>query len=306
MLLVLTSSTMNAQPMSYYAMRDNARFLTDRMAHTLGVASYLLDDLYRINYDYIYGVNEYLDDVACGYYYDDYMAVVYARDAALRRLLTAYQWNRYISLDYFYRPISFGNSRWRFAIYAHDPFHTRFYYREPIHFASYRGGHFFGGMRAGLGHPGRIGGPARPAHPGGGPGYHIGSVPPNRDNRGNEPGRFDPTGNHLRDNMSVTPPSDRRNDDRTPRRETQTEVSQRPSTQSVPRTNASRTPSRSSSLDSGTSRGGGSATAPRSNSNLRSSSRASSNVGGNARSSSSSRSAATAPRSGGSAGAGRR
>lgn len=163
MLLVLTSSTMNAQPMSYYAMRDNARFLTDRMAHTLGVASYLLDDLYRINYDYIYGVNEYLDDVACGYYYDDYMAVVYARDAALRRLLTAYQWNRYISLDYFYRPISFGNSRWRFAIYAHDPFpHALLLPRaDPLRKLSWRP--LLRGHARGLGHRGASG-PARPAH----------------------------------------------------------------------------------------------------------------------------------------------
>ena len=69
--MFITTMTMQAQPMSYYAMRENARFLTDRMAYTLGIATSLLDDLYMINYDYICGVNDYLDDVAYGYHYDD-------------------------------------------------------------------------------------------------------------------------------------------------------------------------------------------------------------------------------------------
>ena len=119
--MFITTMTMQAQPMSYYAMRENARFLTDRMAYTLGIATSLLDDLYMINYDYICGVNDYLDDVAYGYHYDDYMAVLYARDAALRRLLSPYQWSRLMTYDYFYRPISFVNRRWSFSIYAWRP-----------------------------------------------------------------------------------------------------------------------------------------------------------------------------------------
>lgn len=174
--LFITSMTATAQPMSYYAMRENARFLTDRMAYTLGIATSLLDDLYMINYDYICGVNDYLDDVAYGYHYDDYMTVLYARDAALRRLLTPYQWTRLVALDYFYRPISFVDRRWTFSIYAYDPYRTRFYYHVPHHFNDYRGGHFFRGM-APVG--GRIGGPHggpnRPVHGNqGGPGYRIG------------------------------------------------------------------------------------------------------------------------------------
>jgi len=174
--LFITSMTATAQPMSYYAMRENARFLTDRMAYTLGIATSLLDDLYMINYDYICGVNDYLDDVAYGYHYDDYMTVLYARDAALRRLLTPYQWTRLVALDYFYRPISFVDRRWTFSIYAYDPYRTRFYYHVPHHFNDYRGGHFFRGM-APVG--GRIGGPHggpnRPVHGNlNGPGYRIG------------------------------------------------------------------------------------------------------------------------------------
>lgn len=170
--MFITTMTMQAQPMSFYAMRENARFLTDRMAYTLGIATSLLDDLYMINYDYICGVNDYLDDVAYGYHYDDYMAVVYARDAALRRLLTPYQWSRLIALDYFYRPISFVNRRWSFSIYAYDPYRTRFYYGVPHRYEHYHGGHFFRGMAPAGGHMG----------PHGGPGYHVGG--PNRPQHG--------------------------------------------------------------------------------------------------------------------------
>ena len=59
---VLTSgdcSSLSAQPMNIYSIRNNARFLTDRMAYTLGLSAAILEDLYYINYDYIYGVNNY-------------------------------------------------------------------------------------------------------------------------------------------------------------------------------------------------------------------------------------------------------
>ena len=93
--LLAGAMTMNAQRMSIVAMQNNARFLTDRMAYTLGISDpFVIDEIYRINYDYIWGVNEYLDDVALGYYYDDYMAVVTARDIALRNLLVYTIWNR--------------------------------------------------------------------------------------------------------------------------------------------------------------------------------------------------------------------
>ena len=149
LMILMTSVVASAQPMSVYAMRNNARFLTDRMAYTLGLPAAILDDLYYINYDYICGVNDYLDDVALGYRYDDYMEVLYARDYALRRLLTEAQWARLITYDYFYRPISFLNHRWSFGIYVHDHRMDHFYFGVPRLFNDYRGGRMFGGMPAG-------------------------------------------------------------------------------------------------------------------------------------------------------------
>lgn len=146
--LFIGAMTVNAQSMSIAAMRSNARFLTDRMAYTLGISDpFVIDEIYRINYDYIWGVNEYLDDVALGYYYDDYMAVVAARDIALRNLLGTRLWNRVINYTYFYRPIVFANRGWRFSIYDYDRYGVnRYYYRAPRPLVTYTGGHFFRGM----------------------------------------------------------------------------------------------------------------------------------------------------------------
>ena len=146
--LFIGAMTANAQSMSIAAMRSNARFLTDRMAYTLGINDpYLIDEIYRINYDYIWGVNEYLDDVALGYYYDDYMTVIAARDIALRNLLGVNVWNRLLNYSYFYRPIVFANNGWRFSIYDYDRYGVnRFYFHAPRPLVTYTGGHFFRGM----------------------------------------------------------------------------------------------------------------------------------------------------------------
>lgn len=149
--LVIMAGTLtaSAQSMSVTAVRSNARFLTDRMAYTLGIRDpFLIDEIYRINYDYIWGVNSYLDDVAMGYYYDDYMAVCDARDIALRTLLGNAIWNRMTGYSYFYRPIVFANRCWHFSIYDYDR-HGRGHFfcsvPRPYH-RGYEGGHFFHGM----------------------------------------------------------------------------------------------------------------------------------------------------------------
>lgn len=149
LVIMMGSLTANAQCMSITAVRNNARFLTDRMAYTLGISDpFLIDEIYRINYDYIWGVNSYLDDVAMGYYYDDYISVCSARDIALRTLLGNVVWNRVIGYSYFYRPIVFANRCWHFSIYDYDR-HGRghFFLSVPRPYnRGYEGGHFFRGM----------------------------------------------------------------------------------------------------------------------------------------------------------------
>lgn len=147
--LLAGTIAMNAQSMSPIAVRNNARFLTDRMAYTLGITDpFLIDEIYRINYDYIWGVNDYLDDVAYGRFYNDYLTVCSARDMALRTLLGNILWDRIVGYSYFHRPIVFANRCWHFSIYDYDR-HGRDHFfcvaPRPYH-NHYAGGHFFKGM----------------------------------------------------------------------------------------------------------------------------------------------------------------
>lgn len=175
-MMMMLSTSIVAQPMNYDAMRNNARFLTDRMAYTLGISNLaLIDDLYRINFDYIYGINEYLDDIALGYRYDDYMAICAERDYALQMLLGNAIWTRLMAYEYFYRPVYFHNHRWHFGVY--DYFNRgHWYYSAPRYYHEYRGGHFFGRMQPnrGIG----VRGPGmRDYRPGNNPGYHHNDRP---------------------------------------------------------------------------------------------------------------------------------
>lgn len=206
-IVIMTAAlTANAQSMSVAAMRSNARFLTDRMAYTLGIRDpFLIDEIYRINYDYIWGVNSYLDDVAMGYYYDDYMAVCDARDVALRTLLGNAIWNRFVGYSYFYRPIVFANRCWRFSIYDYDRRGRGYFYcavPRPYN-RGYEGGHFFRGMAPRDRHGNMVpprgsrGDNGRPA-----PGFRI--------ENGN--GRVDRPSGSRGDNGRVDRPSGSRND----------------------------------------------------------------------------------------------
>jgi len=222
--ILISAVTVNAQRMSYEAMCDNARFLTDRMAYTLGISSpSLIDDIYRINFDYIYGINDYLDEVAYGYHYDEYMDICYQRDRALQYLLGAARWNRILGYSYFYRPIVFSNYGWRFSIYDYDRYRTHWYFGAPSHYHVYRGGHYFHGMAPRVGHidirhggnhpgfgnrpggmnPGRPNGGMNPGRPNGGmnPGRPNGGMNPGRPNGGMNSGR--PNGNADRPNGNM-------------------------------------------------------------------------------------------------------
>ena len=254
---LIGTMTVNAQSMSIAAMRSNARFLTDRMAYTLGITDpFLIDEMYRINYDYIWGVNSYLDEVAIGYYYDDYITVCEARDLALRTLLGISAWNRLIGYSYFHRPIVFANRGWHFSIYDYDRYgRHRFYYHAPRPLAHYGGGHFFRPMAPRGGHP------APPVTPRGGhpaPGInHRGGVPHGGQHfDGSTPRTGHPSGDVPRSNP---------NNGRTHAQPSVPQNNNRGNAQ--PQTRPQTQPQ-------GGMRGGG-ATNPRSDSNIRSSSRSS-------------------------------
>ena len=117
--------------MGYEEAREQARFLTDKMAYELNLNDQQYNDCYEINLDYLLSV-ETADDI-----YGDYLAY---RNADLRHILLDWQYTIFAAADYFFRPLSWLHDRWFFPIYRH--YHVGYYYYGyPAVYYSYRGGH---------------------------------------------------------------------------------------------------------------------------------------------------------------------
>ena len=144
MVLILCMSIPAMGAMSMSKVRENARFLTDRMAYELNLTPMQYDDVYEVNYDFIDNIRYIMDDVVRGYGHavDRYYQFLDYRNDDLRWILSASQYRRFLGVDYFYRPVYTTASNWLFRIYKvyHDVKH--FYFDKPHHYKSYRGGHY--------------------------------------------------------------------------------------------------------------------------------------------------------------------
>lgn len=129
--------------MSMNHMRTNARFLSDRMAYELNLTPMQYDDCYEINFDFIYAINDLMDDVVYGYgdAIDRYYSLLDYRNEDLRFVLSASQYARFLALEYFYRPIYTTGRNWAFRIHSIYTNHSHFYFDVPSVFYSYRGAH---------------------------------------------------------------------------------------------------------------------------------------------------------------------
>jgi len=130
--------------MSMSKMRQNARFLTDRMAYELNLTPMQYDDVYEVNYDFIDNIRYIMDDVVRGHGYatERYYEFLDYRNDDLRWILSASQYRRFMGVEYFYRPIYTTSNNWLFRIYKvyHDV--THFYFAKPHHYKTYKGGHY--------------------------------------------------------------------------------------------------------------------------------------------------------------------
>ena len=123
--------TISANAMSYNAAKNEALFLSDKMAYELNLTAAQYEAVYEINLDYLMSLNGHGD--VFGIWWD-------RRNADLRFVLNSWQYDKYVALSHFYRPLSWHNGAWTFAVYAHyDRGH--FYKARPTVFVSYRGGH---------------------------------------------------------------------------------------------------------------------------------------------------------------------
>jgi len=134
-------ATVNA--MSHSAIRENARFLSDRMAYELDLTPQQYDDCYEINYDFISAINPYMDDVCRGYTdaIERYYTYLDYRNDDLRYILTSHQYRTFLGLDYFYRPVYTYINKWIFRVYQVYNNRNFYYYDAPSIYRSYRGEH---------------------------------------------------------------------------------------------------------------------------------------------------------------------
>ena len=124
--------TVTVNAMSYEQARQQALFLTDKMAYELNLTNDQYEAAYEINLDYLIGVNTY-DDL-----YGPYWRY---RNVDLSYVLLDWQYRAYCAASYFYRPLYFSDGLWHFSIYARYPHRDYFYFDRPVVYVSYCGGH---------------------------------------------------------------------------------------------------------------------------------------------------------------------
>ena len=130
--------------MSLSDIRREARFLTDRMGHELGLSNRQYEDVYEINFDFFYQVNEVIDDVVYGYddAIDYYYYLLDVRNEDLMYVLRNRQYRRFVDRDYFFRPIYMVGDTWGMRIYSHYTDRNYYYYGIPTCYHTYTGAHY--------------------------------------------------------------------------------------------------------------------------------------------------------------------
>ena len=129
-MFMMTFTTASA--MSYEQARQQALFLTDKMAYELNLTEDQYEAAYEINLDYLMSVDTY-DDLYGAYWRQ--------RNMDLSYILLDWQYRTYINATYFYRPLYWNAGYWHFGIYARYPRRDYFYFGRPHFYVSYRGGH---------------------------------------------------------------------------------------------------------------------------------------------------------------------
>lgn len=131
-LVAMLLITATGKAMSYEQARNEALFLTDKMAYELNLTEAQYEAAYEINLDYLMGVTSY-DDVY-GTYWE-------RRNLDLTYILLDWQLRAFRAASYFYRPLYWADGFWHFAIYGRYPHRDYFYYGRPVFYATYRGAH---------------------------------------------------------------------------------------------------------------------------------------------------------------------
>lgn len=130
LILIATLSTaFSTCAMGYEEAKEQAWFLTDKMAYELNLTPEQYDRAYQINLDYLMSIRTASD---C---YGNYWTY---RNADFRNVLFSWQYSLYSTLDYFFRPIRWMRSAWYFPVFDHYR-RGYFYFARPTVYVSYHG-----------------------------------------------------------------------------------------------------------------------------------------------------------------------
>lgn len=131
-LVALLVMAVQASAMSYEQARQQALFLTDKMAYELNLTDAQYEAAYEINLDYLMSINTY----------DDLYGVYWRqRNLDLSYVLLDWQYRTYVGAAYFYRPLYWDGGYWHFSIYARYPHRDYFFFGRPSIYVTYYGGH---------------------------------------------------------------------------------------------------------------------------------------------------------------------
>lgn len=129
-LAMMMVMTISATAMSYNAAKNEALFLSDKMAYELNLTAAQYEAVYEINLDYLMSLNGHAD--VFGIWWE-------RRNADLRYVLNSWQYDKYVALSHFYRPVAWKAGSWTFAVYAHYK-RGHFYNDRPKVYVTYKGG----------------------------------------------------------------------------------------------------------------------------------------------------------------------
>lgn len=130
-LAMMMVMTISAKAMPYERAKDEALFLSDKMAYELDLTDEQYEAVYEINLDYL----------LCLSVADDLLGSCWERrNADLRDVLSDWQYDKYLTIEYFYRPVIWRDEAWAFLVYDHY-MRDVFYFTHPKAYLTYKGGH---------------------------------------------------------------------------------------------------------------------------------------------------------------------
>lgn len=123
--------------------RSEAFFLTDKMAYELSLNSRQIDDVFEINFDFVYSIQNIMPSVMRGepWAVNRFYSLLDFRNEDLRWVLNARQYSAFMNDDYFFRPVYVSNSGWGFRIYNRYVNINLNFFSRPKYYSTYRFDH---------------------------------------------------------------------------------------------------------------------------------------------------------------------